>query len=794
MNTARLLLASASLASMVLSSSLLGSDPLTKHFDIDFGRDVASRNLKGLATRSDGCVVAGPTLTELAGPALGELLWTLDPVDDSGHNWLVGTGPGGRIVEVTLNGTGYTMRDVAKVAEPQVFALKSLGGGALLAGTSPTGALYLIRNGKTIARVVLPVDSIFDVLLLPASAASTAQNSAAGASKTPPPRVALIATGNPGRIYRVDLDRFGAAGVNPTKITDPTALASKGITLFGEIRDHNVRKLALFPDGRVAAGSAPRGNVYLFPRDGGAPLMLQENHGAEVTDLLPQPNGDLYAAIVYTSSPAEHRINRLVGPRVADANSAIETGVANLLNGAPAAPAGLEDSGTSQFEGRSSVFLFPADGFPELILTRSDLAFYRLARRGNLLLIAAGDKGELLAWDLANRLSLTFAGSVSSQLNGMAPMPGSADRFLLLRNNAPGLALLDFAGSGARQLETNRLDLGVPADFGNLRFPELRGLAPDAMKVEIKTSLAADETEGWTKWSAMTPRDAAYFDAHLRGRYFKLKITVPAVPADIEIDPATLYDLPQNRRAVLTDFRILPPNLLLNPPLEMPGPFVITLGQLLNPNQPVAVQEGIQDNRHKLGFLASQLVPDPGNQAVYWAASDPDGDTLAYTFSIKPLAGGAWIDLAVDIPENYVQFDTSHMPDGIYVSRLIVNEEAPRPEAQRLRTEFVTDDFVIDHTPPKILDATVRRDGAIMVVTVHGRDALSLLDGAEFIFNNGYRETVGHPVDGINDGREETYELQCPVAKVVGATTVEIHLSDEFSNTATRRLPLPPVN
>jgi hypothetical protein len=114
--------------------------------------------------------------------------------------------------------------------------------------------------------------------------------------------------------------------------------------------------------------------------------------------------------------------------------------------------------------------------------------------------------------------------------------------------------------------------------------------------------------------------------------------------------------------------------------------------------------------------------------------------------------------------------------------------------AQRLRTEFSTDDLVIDHTPPLILDSSVRKDGSNIIVTVHGRDALSLLDGAEFVFNNGYRKTVEHPVDGINDGREETYELPCPVAKVVGATSVEIRLSDEAGNTAARRLPLPSAN
>ena len=46
----------------------LNADPLTKQLDIDFGRDVASRNHKGLATRSDGRVMTGPVFTDLDGP------------------------------------------------------------------------------------------------------------------------------------------------------------------------------------------------------------------------------------------------------------------------------------------------------------------------------------------------------------------------------------------------------------------------------------------------------------------------------------------------------------------------------------------------------------------------------------------------------------------------------------------------------------------------------------------------------------------------------------------------------
>lgn len=782
----------------VAANLLPGADPLTKHLEIDFGRDVASRELKGLATRSDGRIVPGPVLTELSGPAIGELLWTLES-GGSGRGWLVGTGPEGKIVEVTVNGTAYTTNELARLAEPHVFVLKTLPDGTLLAGTSPTGALYLLRNGKPAARVALPVDSIFDIVLVP-GAGSGAQSSTLGSK--PPSVFALVGTGGPGRIYRVDLAKFSAAGINAARISDPAQLAAKGITIFGEIRDHNVRRLALLPNGRIAAGSAPKGNVYLFPAagatpaepsaQGAPPVILQENRDAEVTDLLPEPNGDLYASIVYSSAPGERRISRPEPTPIPATPAPPSPGTAPADPPAPQAfPLPPEAPRPERFSGRSAVFYFPADGFPEQLFLRSGLAFYRLAHRGDLLLVAAGEQGEVLGWDLKNRLSLTFAGSVGSQLNGLAALPGSTGQFLLMRNNAPGLALLDFAGTAPRTLETKRLDVGVAAEFGNLRFAKLRGITLETIQVDAKTSLGSDETEGWTDWTRLAVRDGALYSAGLRGRYLKFKVAVPAAAPGFQIDAATLYDLPQNRRPVLSDFRVLPPNLALNPAPEFSPPSFTTLGQLINPNQQGPAVEGGAENKRKAGFLGSQLVAEPGAQVVYWTVADADGDTLAYTFSIKRPDAPEWTDLGVNIRENYLQFGTSNLADGLYLTRLVAAEQAPRPAAQRLRVEFETDNLVVDHTPPEILDATVRRAGASLIVTVHGRDALSLLDGAEFVFNNGYRETVQHPVDGINDGREETYELESPVANVAGATSVEIHFYDEPGNAAVRRLPLP---
>jgi hypothetical protein len=77
-----------------------------------------------------------------------------------------------------------------------------------------------------------------------------------------------------------------------------------------------------------------------------------------------------------------------------------------------------------------------------------------------------------------------------------------------------------------------------------------------------------------------------------------------------------------------------------------------------------------------------------------------------------------------------------------------------------------------------------------VLVSVHGRDALSLLDSAEFTFNNGEHQFVEQPADGILDGKEETFILELPAAKLAGATSVEVTLYDSAGNGATQRLAL----
>jgi len=171
-----------------------------------------------------------------------------------------------------------------------------------------------------------------------------------------------------------------------------------------------------------------------------------------------------------------------------------------------------------------------------------------------------------------------------------------------------------------------------------------------------------------------------------------------------------------------------------------------------------------------------------------WTVTDPDGDGLSYTFSIRRDGEAAWVDLGAALRESHVQFDTAHLVDGVYFTRLVARETAPRPTNDQLSQTFETDDLIVDHTAPEALEATARRHGDFVVVTVRGRDQLSLLDGIEVVFNNGVRETVEQPADGIRDGREESFTLEVPIARVSNATSLEVTIYDQAGNGTARRL------
>ncbi|MCC5022614.1 MAG: hypothetical protein J6386_07355 [Candidatus Synoicihabitans palmerolidicus] len=269
-------------------------------------------------------------------------------------------------------------------------------------GTSPDGRIHILdKTGAVVTSVDLPVDSVLDLLPLEHE------------------KTFLVATRNPGRIYRIDLTALLASQPDSDTSNKPI-WSERGVSEFGAIRDRNVRNLALAPNGSILAGSSPSGNLYQFPAQGGSPTILVDQDRGEVTDIYVAPSGDVY--VVESGSAAKNRI-------INTTNLSPEKNEDEKDASKPA-PTIMEAATPDAFQGRSSLLVLPSDGgLPETVASRANLAIYRIVPFENVLLLPGGDDGELVDYDPVARRSLTFPGSDSVQLTDLRPWGGSAAPF-----------------------------------------------------------------------------------------------------------------------------------------------------------------------------------------------------------------------------------------------------------------------------------------------------------------------------------------------------------------------------
>jgi hypothetical protein len=744
-------------APLAIATVALG-DPPARRLEIDFARQVTARNLSGLAARSDGRLVPGPVVRSIEA-TLPELVWCLEP--DAAGGWLVGSGADGRVVRVTLEGETSTVVDAIDLEETNVFAVCATGPGEFLAGSAPGGVLYFVKDGAVVARAPVGAEVIWDIRHLEGDDY-------------------LVATGTPATIQRISLGKFRDAGIAAAAEEDEATPAEPeakpvevpGITPWATIRDRNVRRLIVAENGRVIAGSSPRGAVYEFEKDGGKPFILSESKDAEVADLLVSADGKLYAALVY-NAPA--LTDRRSGPRTPPA-------VASETANAPV-----------EFSGRSEILRFGKDRLPETVVARNNVAFYKLAAYGNILLIGAGERGEILGYDDVKRALITYSGAQSSQVNGFGALVGRSGQFLILRNNFSGLGVLDFSPTAERSAETSRLEFGQPSRIGLLQFSRMRDIDPEALSVDFKIGNSADEGEGWTDWQPAAREGDAYRLGESSARFTRIRLRVPAdVSTAMEIGQASLFHMAQNRAPAVQDFRVFPPGLGLIPMPEPPQPASLPLGQFLFPNQPPAVADGPSQTAQKNAFLASQVISQPGNQLVYWNTVDADGDNLVANLSLRPVSSKEWTEVAAGVYTSHVGFSTADLAEGPYVLRLTVVEIAPRPESERLRVEYESDDLTIDRSPPEIQAPNVVATSDAITIRVSATDKWSLLRGARAVLNNGTEAETILPLDGILDGNTESFEIEIPRAAATGATSAEVLVIDQSGNRTSQRVAITP--
>ena len=307
------------------------------------------------------------------------------------------------------------------------------------------------------------------------------------------------------------------------------------------------------------------------------------------------------------------------------------------------------------------------------------------------------------------------------------PVPNSPGRFLVLRNNTAGLDLLDFKGTSPRTAETRVLDLASPSMLGALRLDRLRDISAGNLTVEIKTGNGSDDLEGWTPWTLPLRRRAT------AGGQMALAGGISSSTSDfrpmrqevLKLTRGPCTACRKNHRPQMQEFHFLSPNYAIVP----------AAGRSTGARDHDRAIAAGRRRQAQEQLPSSQVAPSTGTQVAFWTVVDPDGDNILYTFSIRKDGDPNWTDITVDSHEAFAQFDTAHLADGIYFTRLVAKETAPAPLLTGSSPTFETDNLVVDHTPPVILEATVKRtaDAVTVSVSMDGMPwSLSLCNRGDF--------------------------------------------------------------
>jgi hypothetical protein len=184
----------------------------------------------------------------------------------------------------------------------------------------------------------------------------------------------------------------------------------------------------------------------------------------------------------------------------------------------------------------------------------------------------------------------------------------------------------------------------------------------------------------------------------------------------------------------------------------------------------------------------SRRLYQKGVQTFSWKADDPNGDTLVYDVDYRPLGDRRWRLLKKGVTDTVVAWDTTTVPNGRYVVRVTASDSPSNPDEIALSGEKESEPFDVDNTPPVV--TVTLAGGTPPRVRVNVKDDSSIVRRTEYSLDGGKWQEI-HPLDGINDSLEESYEFPVGVLTGPGPHVVVVRASDLLGNLATGRVEIP---
>lgn len=700
--------------------------------------DLRGGELRATSLGSAGEITLAPTL-ELLHDTGTPYVWAAAAAAD-GRAWYA-VGDEGDVW--TLGPDGATEEFFSLRGDPQVHAMALGPDGHLYASSSPGGFVWRVpvEGGESVSREPW---------------------------YQPQQRYAWsLAFGPAGELY---------VGTGPQGIIHAVGTDGEGGPLYDSDEKH-VTALAVDGEGNVLVGTEEGGQVLrISPSAGEDPpgvFVLYDSPLRQVTDIVVGEAG-LFVGGIGPAAPSEDGSTGQAAP----------TTTAEAA-GSPASAAAPDDA--EDLAG--AVYLIHQDGYVETLWTSDSEAVHAMAADEGGVVVGTGPDGRLLRLSAAGDVTLLHrveAAQVTDlvRIGGGALLISTANLGRLYRLGG-GFGEPSEEGAVAGGYTSTVLDTGTTSRWGRIRW---RARTPAGTDIRLYTRSGNTETPDttWSQWAGPydEPGGSPVESEPARFVQWKAELSADDGSRTPTLQRVELVYVQRNLRPRIEEFDVHPGGVVYRPSQNFEE--TLPFGQV-----PPSVQAELdrQDGRQATSTTASTFRGRPffvaGQRTFTWSATDPNGDRLSYTLSYRAESETTWKTVVTRLAENMVAWDTTTVPDGYYQARITASDAGSNPEGRALEGHRVSDVFLIDNTPPGVVDLSAELQEGRVRVRGRAVDDSGLILRLEYAVDGGDWNAVV-PADGLADAATETIDFTTgPLA--AGEHTIVVRASDTSLNSGAER-------
>lgn len=571
----------------------------------------------------------------------------------------------------------------------------------------------------------------------------------------------IAGTGPEGLVYRIgakgDTARVAATG---EKYVWALAAAGKGAWYAatgtkgrllrieqGKVRtlldteESNLISIASDGAGGVYAGGDSKGRIVRVRADGHASTVFDAAED-EVRALAVDPQGVLWAAALSATAVSGSTEEGEDGPGPSPSRAAVSGGRAVLYRIAP------DSAGVAWW-------------------TSPQPMVYALAWRPDGLRVATGNRAGVFRIERANGAAQLLAPS-AGQVTALAV--GKDGALYAGTSNPATVQRLGPGTASQGELIQGALDARRFARFGRL-FWEGAGSA------EFSTRSGNTDTPDttWSAWAGLASGNRVQSPA---ARYLQWKLTLRDAAA--RVDQVSLAYREDNLPPRVEDLSVAMQGRDIREG-EL-GARTEAVTQTLPSGQKVEYSVTLAANKG----LRDLPVWARGLRTLTWRGVDPNGDALRYRVLLQARGSQAWVEIGKDLEAALYTWNTTTIPDGSYVLRVVASDAPGNAVGEDLSGEALSEIFRVDNTPPEITAFT--GTGHANGITIEGSaaDAAGPLTRLELAIDDGPWRTLA-PEGGFADTSPLRFRTSLGDL-AAGEHLLSIRAVDMAGNTATRAL------